>query len=219
MPDVVPAAPTNTVSTSALPVASGITAGDGTYTRGTQVTVSAAAEAGYVFVNWIDTATGNQVSASPTYIFTLNTNVALQANFAAAPQYEVGLAAAPAAGGSVAGDGIFDAGANVTVIATESSSYYFQNWTDAVTDEIVSTSPSYTFALTADTNLVANFAPVGAVNCGSCMYSFIPPKDAPQAGARVCARHAPSVVPQVGTMFAAQPVVTVDYWCGEWAKQ
>ena len=57
--------------------------------------------------------------------------------------------------GTVAGAGEYEEGAEATLTATPAEGYEFVNWT--VADSIVSTENPYTFAVTADVALVANF--------------------------------------------------------------
>lgn len=69
--------------------------------------------------------------------------------------YTVTCVAVPAAGGTVAGAGVYALGAEATVTATPADGYVFVNWIDAGT--IVSLEPSYTFVVEANRNLVATF--------------------------------------------------------------
>lgn len=64
--------------------------------------------------------------------------------------------AAPVAGGSVTNTGLYPDGSAAPLTATPNPGYAFVNWTDNGT--VVSTSPNYTFTVTADRSLVANFA-------------------------------------------------------------
>jgi hypothetical protein len=66
------------------------------------------------------------------------------------------LSASPPAGGTVSGGGTRGAGSTATVVATPNSCYQFVNWTE--NNNVVSTSPSYSFTVTADRTLVANFS-------------------------------------------------------------
>jgi hypothetical protein len=77
-----PVAAQYTVAVSASPSAGGTVNGGGTFAAGSLVTVTATANSNYNFVNW--TQNGNQVSTSPSYQFTLNSNVTLVANFTSA---------------------------------------------------------------------------------------------------------------------------------------
>lgn len=67
------------VVTSASPNAGGSTSGGGTYNSGSSVTVVAAANAGYTFVNW--TEDGVVVSDLASYAFDVGANRVLMANF------------------------------------------------------------------------------------------------------------------------------------------
>ena len=71
-----------TVTTSAQPAIGGVTGGDGLYNSGASVTVTAAANPSWDFVNW--TEGGLPVSTSPVYTFTAAADRILVANFALA---------------------------------------------------------------------------------------------------------------------------------------
>jgi hypothetical protein len=63
----------------------------------------------------------------------------------------------PANGGITSGDGTYAAGTTATVVATANNGFTFVNWTENGT--VVSTSASYTFTVSSNRALVANFAP------------------------------------------------------------
>ncbi|GAA5482918.1 hypothetical protein Hsar01_02144 [Haloferula sargassicola] len=72
--------------------------------------------------------------------------------------FDITVAASPAAGGSVGGGGNFRDGVEATVTATPNTSvlpYRFINWTE--NGQFASASPTYTFTVHADRNLVAVF--------------------------------------------------------------
>ena len=71
-------------------------------------------------------------------------------------RYTVTVSASPNAGGTVSGGGTYDQGTPVTVTATADGCYDFVNWKEGNT--VVSTSASYTFDISANRNLTANFA-------------------------------------------------------------
>jgi hypothetical protein len=71
------------------------------------------------------------------------------------PLYTISVSASPSAGGTVSGGGTHRAGFNATVTATANSCYTFTNWTEGNT--VVSTSPSYSFSVSGNRTLVANF--------------------------------------------------------------
>ena len=143
-----------TIALSASPGAGGTVSGSGTFTAGASRTVTATANIGYTFANW--TENGAVVSTGFSYTFTLNGNRNLVANFTVNPvSYTVAVSASPSNGGTVAGGGTFASNGSDTVTATLNSGYKFANWTENGT--VVSTATSYTFMLTGNRNLVANF--------------------------------------------------------------
>ena len=85
------------------------------------------------------TAYGNEVSFITTQL----------------PIYTINVSASPTAGGSVSGSGTYQQGQSCTVTATANNWYEFVNWTENGSQ--VSTNASYTFTVTANRNLVANF--------------------------------------------------------------
>ena len=149
---VVSDAPTFTITTSAAPPYAGTTTGDGAYPVGSNATVVAIADTGYGFVNW--TENGAQVSDTPEYTFTVTADRTLVANFV--PAYTITTSAAPGIGGMTSGDGIYNTGTPVTVVASAQPSFEFVNWTEWGTP--VSNSATYTFTASANRTLVANFA-------------------------------------------------------------
>jgi uncharacterized repeat protein (TIGR02543 family) len=77
------------------------------------------------------------------------------------PTYSISLSANPAAGGSTSGGGTYSSGASVTVNATPAIGYTFVNWTEDAT--VVSTNASYTFTVSANRTLVANFSQTSVI--------------------------------------------------------
>jgi uncharacterized repeat protein (TIGR02543 family) len=125
-----------------------------TYNYGSNVILTAFPTAGFTFTNWSGDATG---SSNP-FTVTMNANKNITANFDPIPQYSVTVSSNPAAGGSTGGGGTFYSGASVTVTATANSGYTFANWTEGVA--IVSTNANYTFTISGNRILVANFTAV-----------------------------------------------------------
>ena len=143
------------VTTSAKPPEGGTTSGDGTYPSSTSVTLSAAPNPGYRFVNW--TENGSQVSTQASYTFTLTADRDLVAHFSQV-DYSVTTSAKPPEGGTTSGDGTYPSSTSVTLSAAPNPGYRFVNWTENGSQ--VSTQSSYTFTLTADRDLVAHFSQV-----------------------------------------------------------
>ena len=147
------------VNLSSNPAAGGITNGAGSYNAGSTVAITTTPNAGYSFVNW--TENGIAVSTSSNFQITaLAANRTFVANFSsvASSQFAVVLSSNPALGGTTSGSGAFNSGTSVTVVATQNIGYTFTNWIDVSTGTIASTSASYTFVLSANRTLVANFA-------------------------------------------------------------
>lgn len=71
----------------------------------------------------------------------------------------------PIAGGTTAGGGLYAGGASVTVTATPNSGNTFIDWTE--NGNQVSTTASYTFTVSADRNLVANFDAITGIDDNS----------------------------------------------------
>ncbi|MBR0122217.1 MAG: T9SS type A sorting domain-containing protein, partial [Bacteroidales bacterium] len=144
-----------TVTLTANPAEGGEVIGEGTFEEGTEVTVTAIANDGYYFTYWTE---GNAVvSEDAYYTFTLTEDRDLVANFEEeiVNYFTVTLTANPAEGGEVIGEGTYEEGTLVTVTAIANDGYVFVNWTEG--DVEVSTDASYTFAITDDHDLVANF--------------------------------------------------------------
>ena len=144
---------TYTISISSNPSTGGSASGNGVYNSGSSATVSATPADGYQFVNW--TQGGTSVSSNSSYTFIVTSNVSLVANFIRIT-YIVTVGANPVAGGVVSGGGTFTYGTPVTVIAVPSSGYQFINWIEG--GAAVSTSSNYTFPVSANRNLLANFS-------------------------------------------------------------
>ena len=143
-----------TVTVSANPTNGGNVTGGGTYQEGQSCTVTATSNDGYTFTNW--TENGNVVSLNRTYTFTVTGNRDLVANFQAMPQnYTINVSANPMLGGTVTGGGTYTQGQTCTVTATANTIFTFTNWTE--NGNVVSTNASYTFTVTGNRNLVAQF--------------------------------------------------------------
>jgi len=144
-----------TITTSANPTNGGTASGGGTFTLNQSCTVKATPLTGYTFVNW--TENSNIVSVDTSYTFNITTNRNLVANFMLiTTQDTISTSANPAIGGTTTGGGTFSLNQSCTVKATPLTGYYFVNWTE--NSNIVSTDTTYTFNVTSNRNLVANFA-------------------------------------------------------------
>ncbi|MGB4398623.1 MAG: ice-binding family protein [Daejeonella sp.] len=145
------------VNLSSNPAAGGTTTGAGSYDPGASVTATATANPGFVFVDW--TENGTRVSTSSSIQFFINSDRTFVANFRAIPANQVALVLSsnPPAGGTTDGEGAYAVGTSVTAQATQNVGYTFTNWTDQITGAVLSTSPNYTFVLSTNRSLRANF--------------------------------------------------------------
>lgn len=142
------------ITATASPSSGGTVSGAGTYAQGETCMLTATANANYSFVNW--TENGVQVSTNPNYSFTVTEDRTLVANFTYSPiMYTINATANPTVGGTINGTGQYASGETCTLIAIPNSEYIFTNWTENGTQ--VSTNASYSFTVTSNRNLVANF--------------------------------------------------------------
>ena len=141
-----------TVTATVNPAETGTVEGAGKYEEGTEITLTATPAEGYEFVNW--TKDEEVVSTENSYTFVVTADIALVANFELIPpiKYNVSVTAE---NGTVTGAGEYEEDATATLTATPAEGYEFVNWT--VGEEVVSTENPYTFTVTADIVLVANF--------------------------------------------------------------
>ncbi len=141
-----------TITATAEPEEGGTVNGFGGYNNGDECTLTATANEGYSFINW--TKDGMVVSTNPVYSFTVTETAAYVAHFQVY-SYTITVASNSVEGGFVEGGGIYEYGQSCTVIATEANGYHFVNWTE--NGEQVSSEEEYTFTVTGNRDLVANF--------------------------------------------------------------
>ncbi|MCL2167907.1 MAG: hypothetical protein FWH59_02140, partial [Lentimicrobiaceae bacterium] len=142
------------ITTSVAPSNVGTTEGDDSYQVGSIATVKATADSCHTFLNWTDDK-GRELSTDNPYSFTVTGQLHLIAHFTL-NSYTVTLYADPSVGSSLSGDGEYNCGDYVTVTATESDCYTFENWTDNK-GEVVSDENPYTFNIENTCDLTANF--------------------------------------------------------------
>jgi uncharacterized repeat protein (TIGR02543 family) len=159
---------TYTIGVSANPEAGGTVSGDGTYTHGSTVTLTAVAAEGYNFVEWIG---DGFLNSSPTVSFPAEKDNTFTAYFVL-KTYTIDISASPADGGSVSGGGTHTHGQTVNLTATPASGYQFVNWTEDGTE--VSTSATYSFTAAASRTLVANFTRMTFNDLDNNVYVYIP---------------------------------------------
>lgn len=143
----------HTVSLSVNITNGAVLSGAGVFDKGTSVTVSAEVKTGYTFENWA--INGSVISTDASCTVVVDSSMALVANVAAIPQYEITVASEPVQGGTIAGAGTFYEETSVSLTATENQGYNFINWTEGGVE--VSTEKTITFNATENRSLVANF--------------------------------------------------------------
>ncbi|MDR2970645.1 MAG: leucine-rich repeat protein [Bacteroidales bacterium] len=131
----------------------GTVTGDGIYEENKTATVKATANSDYKFVNW--TKDGEVVSTNNLYSFTVAEDVELVANFKEAETYLISVSVNNEEYGTATGGKIYEENTTATVKATAHSGYKFVNWTRG--GAVVSTNNPYSFTVTEDVELVANF--------------------------------------------------------------
>jgi len=143
------------ISASSMPEDGGTITGDGIYSIGGEVTLTAIPAEGYHFVNW--TEEGIVVFTDAVYVFTATGDRELVANFTLS-DYTVSVSVLPEGAGTITGEGNYNFGDDVILEATANEGYEFVNWTDTGGEEM-DANAQYTFAMPAnDLILNANFA-------------------------------------------------------------
>ncbi len=131
------------------------------FDEGTEVSLSAAKNFGYKFVNWTD-ASGNVVSTDAAFTYTVNAAATLTANFdkldtysltygvtGGAASYMVQPDVAPTV---VDGKNMYEAGTTVKLTATGNDILTFTNWSTGETSSEIS------FVMNSDKSVTANFS-------------------------------------------------------------
>lgn len=142
------------ISAVSNPEGVGTLTGAGQYLEGAECTLTATCPPEYYFINW--TLDDVEVSSEPEYTFTVTGDATYVANFGQNASYEITVSSANNEYGTVAGGGTFYENEICVVRAAGVGNYLFTNWT--VNGEVVSTQPVYSFTVTGDVALVANFA-------------------------------------------------------------
>ncbi|MFO0974225.1 MAG: hypothetical protein U1A27_12420 [Phycisphaerae bacterium] len=79
-----------------------------------------------------------------------------------APTFQISASVAPPSAGTVSGAGAYPSGSTAALTATPNAGFGFQNWTEGGVQ--VSTSQTYTFTVSGDRTLVANFVPAYTIS-------------------------------------------------------
>ncbi len=137
--------------------ARGTVTGAGEYVEGSEVTLTAIPNEGYVFEAW---KKGEEtVSTSAVYKFTLNEDLTLTAVFAVKQAEEtevtITLDVNDAAMGKVTGAGKYTKNTQVTVTATANEGYVFKGWME--NEQMLNAEATYRFMAQTDRSLTAVF--------------------------------------------------------------
>lgn len=133
------------------------------YNAGTEVTLTASPESGYVFKNWSGDASGT----SPTMTVIMDSDKSITAHFTdtGAESYVLTTSSNPSFGGSISLNppgGTYSEGTEVTVSAELASGYEFDSWSGAVS----STSNPIKVTMDSDKSITAHFSFSGGVTEG-----------------------------------------------------
>lgn len=131
-----------------------------TFNEGTPITLTATENFGYDFVNWTD-ANGNEVSTEPAFVYTVNANSVLTANFKAVTTYALNLSIVGGANdymvtlspapNIVDGNMMYEEGTNVMLSAASNPILTFTHWNSS------ETSSELPIKMTEDISITANY--------------------------------------------------------------
>ena len=141
-----------TITAIANPSEGGTVSGAGIYEFGTQCTLTATPNEGFVFSAW--TEDGETVSTDADYSFSVTQERNLVAVFS--HLYNITATPNPSEGGTVSGGGVFVEDSTCTLTAVANIGYDFVNW--SLDGTIVSTDSTYIFTVTGAGDYVANFS-------------------------------------------------------------
>ncbi|NCD42283.1 MAG: M6 family metalloprotease domain-containing protein [Bacteroidia bacterium] len=127
--------------------------GSGLYPYNSTATASAIPSTGYEFTAWDDGIA--QISTANPYAFPIMNDMTLSATFSKTT-HTIVLTSVPITGGTTTGSGVYTYGTTASCVATPAVGYNFTDWTENTT--ALSTQQTYSFVVTQDRNLNANFA-------------------------------------------------------------
>ncbi len=144
-----------TVTVTVNPVGAGSAAGAGTFTSGSTVTLTALPTNSppYLFVDWREN--GVFESAGNPYIFVLDRDRQLTANFSL-PLYSVSVTNNPPAGGTVTGAGSYYYGTTNVLTANPNFGYNFASWTEGT--NVLGTNTALSTVIYTNHSFAANYS-------------------------------------------------------------
>ena len=131
----------------------------------------ATSQAIYVYSDGTNYNPNSPSSYSGTVLSTKN-QVILTKEAMPTGTFNITVSASPAQAATVTGGGEYEFGQTVTVVATPHTGYTFTGWTE--NGNVVATELSYSFAASADRNLVANFIQAIEIGEGTATNNFLP---------------------------------------------
>jgi len=143
------------ITTTVNPTVAGTVMGAGSYDSASVATLIAIPNSGYKFTNW--TSNGAVISTSSVLNITVVRDTALMANLEEDIEFfdvEIG-GINPVGAGTVSGSGKYEKNTSVTLTANPNPDFEFVNWTSNGIE--ISTENPFTFILTQDTVINANF--------------------------------------------------------------
>ena len=138
--------------------------------HGENIAVTAMPNDGYRFVGW--TENGILISENAEYSFVVENGRDLLANFVSTNSCFVSVGANPVGAGEITGSGVYEMNETVLLTAKANDGYEFVNWTE--NGNVVSEEMEYTFIITKDVNIVANFVGKEGVEELVSMFSLYP---------------------------------------------
>ncbi len=143
-----------TLTAIACPDSAGEVYGGGVYDSGSVVMLTAAAADGYRFNYW--TINGMLISMEPGITAMVTADITIEAHFAQIPNsFTVSATVYPEEAGTTTGTGVYNSGNTAQLVAHTNPNYTFANW--SVNGIITSTDTFYSFAVTGNVNVVANW--------------------------------------------------------------
>ncbi|MEG1762045.1 MAG: InlB B-repeat-containing protein [Bacteroidales bacterium] len=130
--------------------------GAGVYNHFSEVRVQAVPHKGFEFRAWINSKSGDTLSFTPQYDFTLTQATTLLARFSYIKK-QIHLSVNIAEAGSVSGEGTYEHNTIVRIVANSEKGYTFSHWESA--GKNLSTRTFLDIQLNQDTNIQAIFTP------------------------------------------------------------
>ena len=127
--------------------------GEGNFTHGSNVPISATPHEGYIFSGWTGIGLNEQNATATTVSMTQNQTVTALFDL---KNYFLNLHSNP--GGSIFGGGNYNHGEVVNITASPDSGYQFENWNGDIDGNL--SSPSRTITMDSNRSISANFVEV-----------------------------------------------------------